>query len=68
MASKCNNSGPGLNYLNFQDLLEELKEIPSKQDLDNLFGPFYEEYYASRTSEVSNNSAANNLDDEDTPS
>ncbi|GJZ53104.1 retrovirus-related pol polyprotein from transposon TNT 1-94 [Tanacetum coccineum] len=44
---------------------EELKEIPS-QNLDNLFGPLYEEYYASSTSEVSNNSAANTLDVEDT--
>ncbi|GKF01982.1 retrovirus-related pol polyprotein from transposon TNT 1-94, partial [Tanacetum coccineum] len=60
--------GPGVNCLNFQDSSEELKEIPSQQDLDNLFGPLYEECYASSTSEVSNNSAANTLDDEDTPS
>ncbi|GJU96994.1 hypothetical protein Tco_1326265 [Tanacetum coccineum] len=68
MASECNNSGPGLNCLNFQDSSKELNEILSQQDLDNLFGPLYEEYYASSTSEVSNNSAANTLDDEDTPS
>ncbi|GKA94379.1 retrovirus-related pol polyprotein from transposon TNT 1-94 [Tanacetum coccineum] len=47
---------------------EELKEIPSQQDLDNLFGPLYEEYYAPSNSEVSNNSAANTLDVEDSPS
>ncbi|GJS26451.1 retrovirus-related pol polyprotein from transposon TNT 1-94 [Tanacetum coccineum] len=39
MASECNNSGPGLNCSNFQDSSEELNEIPSPQDLDNLFGP-----------------------------
>ncbi|GKG57070.1 hypothetical protein Tco_0582421, partial [Tanacetum coccineum] len=47
---------------------EELKEIPSQQDLDNLFGPLYEEYYVPSNSEVSNNSATNTLDVEDTPS
>nr|GFD01729.1 hypothetical protein [Tanacetum cinerariifolium] len=47
---------------------KELKEILSQQDLDNLFGPLYEEYYLPSTFEVSNNSAANTLDDEDTPS
>nr|GEZ32590.1 hypothetical protein [Tanacetum cinerariifolium] len=68
MASKCNNSGPGLNCLNFQDSLEELKEILLQQDLDNLFGPLYEEYYVPSTFEVSNNFAPNTLDNEDTPS
>ncbi|GJX47824.1 retrovirus-related pol polyprotein from transposon TNT 1-94 [Tanacetum coccineum] len=42
--------------------------IPSKEDLDNLFGPLYEEYYAMRSLEVSDNSAANTLDNKDTPS
>ncbi|GKA38396.1 retrovirus-related pol polyprotein from transposon TNT 1-94 [Tanacetum coccineum] len=68
MASECNNLGPSLNCLNFQDSSEELKEIPSQQDLDNLFGPLYEEYYVLSNSEVSNNSAANTLNVEDTPS
>ncbi|GJV51916.1 retrovirus-related pol polyprotein from transposon TNT 1-94 [Tanacetum coccineum] len=68
MASECNNSGPDLNYSNFQDSSDEMNEIPSHQDLDNLFGPLYEEYYAPSTFEVSNNSVANTLDDEDTPS
>nr|GEU51151.1 Gag-Pol polyprotein [Tanacetum cinerariifolium] len=45
-----------------------MNEIPSYQDLDNLFGPMYEEYYASSTSKVSNNSAANTFDVENTPS
>ncbi|GKD97052.1 hypothetical protein Tco_1380949 [Tanacetum coccineum] len=66
MASECTNLGPGLNCSNYQDLLEELNELPSKEDLDNLFGPLYEEYYEMRTSKVSNNSAANTLNNEDT--
>ncbi|GKF38666.1 hypothetical protein Tco_0118727, partial [Tanacetum coccineum] len=33
-----------------------------------MFGPLYEEYYVSSTSKVSNNSAANTLDDKDTRS
>ncbi|GJZ03204.1 hypothetical protein Tco_0521165 [Tanacetum coccineum] len=66
MAFKCKNSGPGLNCLNFQDSSEELKGILPQQDLDNLFGPLYEEYYMPSTFKVSNNSAANTLDDEDT--
>ncbi|GKE44231.1 hypothetical protein Tco_1471515 [Tanacetum coccineum] len=67
MASECNNSGPDLNCLNFQDSSDDMNEIPSKQDLDNLFGPLYEEYYTPSTSEVLDNSAANTLDVEDTP-
>ncbi|GKC72809.1 retrovirus-related pol polyprotein from transposon TNT 1-94 [Tanacetum coccineum] len=68
MASKCNNSGPGINCSNFQNSSEELNEIPLKEDLDNLFGPLYEQYYATRTTEVSDNSTVNTLDNEDTPS
>ncbi|GJV42868.1 retrovirus-related pol polyprotein from transposon TNT 1-94 [Tanacetum coccineum] len=43
-----------------------MNEIPSQQDLDNLFGPLYEEYYAPSTFDVSDNFAANTLDNEDT--
>nr|GEW35426.1 hypothetical protein [Tanacetum cinerariifolium] len=68
MASECNNLGPRFNCLNFQDSLEDSQSIPSKEDLDNLFGPYYEEYYATRTLEVSNDSDANTLPNEDTPS
>nr|GEV84100.1 hypothetical protein [Tanacetum cinerariifolium] len=67
MASECNNSGPGLNCLNFQDSSKELNNTQSKDDMDNLCGPLYEEYYATRTQEVSDNSAANTFDNEDTP-
>nr|GEW64964.1 integrase, catalytic region, zinc finger, CCHC-type, peptidase aspartic, catalytic [Tanacetum cinerariifolium] len=42
------------------------KLVPSKTDLDNLFGPLYEEYYATSSPEVSDNSDANTLDNENT--
>ncbi|GJU54791.1 integrase, catalytic region, zinc finger, CCHC-type containing protein [Tanacetum coccineum] len=67
MASECNNSGPGFKCSNFQDSSEDLS-VPLKIDLDNLFGPLYEEYYATSTPKVSDNSAANTLDNKDTPS
>nr|GEY74014.1 hypothetical protein [Tanacetum cinerariifolium] len=68
MASECNNSGPSLNCSIFQDSSEELKEISPQQDLDNLFGPMYEEYYAPGNSTVSNNFAANTLEYTPSPS
>nr|GEY16385.1 hypothetical protein [Tanacetum cinerariifolium] len=48
-----------------QDSSDDMNEIPSQQDLDNLFGPMYEKYYAPSTSKVSKDSAANTLNDED---
>ncbi|GJR55905.1 hypothetical protein Tco_1406426 [Tanacetum coccineum] len=68
IASKCNNSEHGFNCTNFQDSLEDSQSVPSKTDLDNLFGPLYEEYYAMSPPEVSDNSAANTLDNDDTSS
>ncbi|GJT02917.1 retrovirus-related pol polyprotein from transposon TNT 1-94 [Tanacetum coccineum] len=62
------NDHDDLGKMKLKADIEELKEIPSQQDLDNLFGLLYEEYYVPSTFEVSNNSAANTLDDEDTPS
>ncbi|GKA59754.1 hypothetical protein Tco_0759067 [Tanacetum coccineum] len=40
-ASKYNNSRSRQNCLNFQDSSEDSNETPSKEDLDNLFGPPY---------------------------
>ncbi|GJX61950.1 hypothetical protein Tco_0294850 [Tanacetum coccineum] len=68
MAYGCNNSGPSLNCSNFQDSSEDSQSLPSKTDLDNLFGPLYEEYYSTSSPEVSNNYAANTLDNENTSS
>nr|GEY95310.1 retrovirus-related Pol polyprotein from transposon TNT 1-94 [Tanacetum cinerariifolium] len=68
IASKCNNSIPGLYCSKFQDSSKDSTKIPSKEDLDNLFGPLYDEYYATRTPKVSDNFAANTLNNEYTPS
>ncbi|GJT85753.1 retrovirus-related pol polyprotein from transposon TNT 1-94 [Tanacetum coccineum] len=68
MASDCNNLEPKINYTNFQDSSKDLLSVPSKSDLDNLFGPLYEEYYGTSSPEVSDNSAANTLDNEHTSS
>ncbi|GJS48017.1 retrovirus-related pol polyprotein from transposon TNT 1-94 [Tanacetum coccineum] len=68
MASECNNLEPKFNYTNFQDSSKDSQSLPSKIDLDNLFGPLYEEYYSTSSPEVSDNSAANTLDNENTSS
>nr|GEW67289.1 hypothetical protein [Tanacetum cinerariifolium] len=68
MASKCNNLKPRLNCSNFKDSSDDMNETPLQQDLDNLFGHLYKEYYALTTSEVSTNSAENTFDNEDTRS
>ncbi|GJR05647.1 retrovirus-related pol polyprotein from transposon TNT 1-94 [Tanacetum coccineum] len=68
MASECDNLEPGMNCTNFQDSSKDSQSISSKSDLDNLFGPLYEEYYATSSQEVSDNSAANTLDNEHTSS
>ncbi|GJQ89151.1 retrovirus-related pol polyprotein from transposon TNT 1-94 [Tanacetum coccineum] len=68
MASECNNLEPRMNFMNFNDSLEDSQFVPSTSDLDNLFGPMYEEYYLTSSNEVSNNSAANTLDNDHTSS
>ncbi|GKE70697.1 retrovirus-related pol polyprotein from transposon TNT 1-94 [Tanacetum coccineum] len=68
MASECNNLEPKKNCSNFQDSLEDSQSIPLKSNLDNLFGPLYEEYYATSSQEVSDNFTANTLDNENTSS
>ncbi|GKD36953.1 retrovirus-related pol polyprotein from transposon TNT 1-94 [Tanacetum coccineum] len=44
------------------------QSVPSKTNLDNLFGPLYEEYYLTSSPEVSDNSVVNTLDNEHTSS
>ncbi|GKE55658.1 retrovirus-related pol polyprotein from transposon TNT 1-94 [Tanacetum coccineum] len=68
MASECNNLESEMNCMNFDNSLEDSQSIPSKSDLDNLFGPLYEEYYATSSQEVSDNSAANTIDNDHTSS
>ncbi|GKF58436.1 hypothetical protein Tco_0171973 [Tanacetum coccineum] len=47
---------------------DDSRSMPSKTNLDNLFGPLYEEYYETSTPEVLDNFAANTLDNEHTSS
>ncbi|GKF18252.1 hypothetical protein Tco_0063170 [Tanacetum coccineum] len=68
MAFECNNSEPGFNCKKFQDSSEDSQSVPSKTNLDNLFGPLYEEYYATSPTKVSDNFAAHTLDNNDTSS
>ncbi|GJX83859.1 retrovirus-related pol polyprotein from transposon TNT 1-94 [Tanacetum coccineum] len=50
------------------DIAESIN-IPSKEDLDNLFRPMYEEYFEKRSSDTSINSAAQQVHNhEDSPS
>ncbi|GJW44132.1 retrovirus-related pol polyprotein from transposon TNT 1-94 [Tanacetum coccineum] len=69
MASKHNYLEPESNCFNTNDSSAEFTTTPSKKDLDNLFGPMYEEYFEKRSLKVSINSAAQTtLNNEDTPS
>ncbi|GJV90703.1 retrovirus-related pol polyprotein from transposon TNT 1-94 [Tanacetum coccineum] len=68
MASECNNLEPKMNCMNFTNSSEDSQSIPSKSDLGNLFGPLYEEYYATSSQEVSDDSAANTTDNGHTSS
>ncbi|GJQ90916.1 retrovirus-related pol polyprotein from transposon TNT 1-94 [Tanacetum coccineum] len=68
MASKCNNLELETNCINFQDSSDDSQSVPSKTDLDNLFCPMYEAYYATSSQEVLDNSAANTLNNENTSS
>ncbi|GJT69321.1 retrovirus-related pol polyprotein from transposon TNT 1-94 [Tanacetum coccineum] len=52
---------------NDRDALGKMKP-KADIDLDNLFGPMYEEYYVSSSKEVSDNSAVNTLDNDHTSS
>ncbi|GJR66671.1 retrovirus-related pol polyprotein from transposon TNT 1-94 [Tanacetum coccineum] len=66
MDFECNNSEPGINYMNFQDSSEDSQLVPLKTDLDNLFGPLYEEYYETSSPKVSDNFVENTLDNDNT--
>ncbi|GJR78281.1 putative ribonuclease H-like domain-containing protein [Tanacetum coccineum] len=68
MVSECNNLEPGMNCTNFNDSSKDSQSVPSTSDLDNLFGPMYEEYYVSSSQEVYDNSVANTLDNDHTSS
>ncbi|GJR75943.1 hypothetical protein Tco_0088308, partial [Tanacetum coccineum] len=51
------------------DSSAESMNIPSKEDLDTLFGPIYDEYFEKRSSDTSINFVAQQVDNhEDSPS
>nr|GEY46480.1 retrovirus-related Pol polyprotein from transposon TNT 1-94 [Tanacetum cinerariifolium] len=56
-----------IQLLEFSRFIRRFSISTIKEDLDNLFAHLYEEYYAMRTPEVSDDSAANTLPNEDTP-
>ncbi|GKD64023.1 hypothetical protein Tco_1306131 [Tanacetum coccineum] len=69
MASEHSCLEPEYNRFNVVDSSIESNQAPSKEDLDDLFGPLYEKYFEKRPPEVSTNSVApTTLNNEDTPS
>ncbi|GJT34087.1 retrovirus-related pol polyprotein from transposon TNT 1-94 [Tanacetum coccineum] len=69
MASEYNILEPVSHRFMNDDSSAESLNTPSKEDLDNLFGLMYEEYFEKRSSEVSINSAAQQVhNSEDSPS
>nr|GEZ84082.1 hypothetical protein [Tanacetum cinerariifolium] len=66
LASEHHSLEPGTNY--FQDIDSSVEDtpIPTKENLDNLFGPMFEEYFEKRPSKVSINfSAQSTLNNQD---
>nr|GEW01869.1 hypothetical protein [Tanacetum cinerariifolium] len=69
MASEHDSLEPGFRRFINDDSSSESKNIPPKEDLDNLFGPMYEEYFRKRCSDTSINSTAQQVyNQEDSPS
>ncbi|GJT99277.1 retrovirus-related pol polyprotein from transposon TNT 1-94 [Tanacetum coccineum] len=69
MASEHNCLEPRNNLFQDNDSSSKDTSIPLKEDLDNLFGPMFEEYFEKRPSEVSINFAAQiTLNNQDTHS
>ncbi|GKD21093.1 integrase, catalytic region, zinc finger, CCHC-type containing protein [Tanacetum coccineum] len=58
MASKHDSLEPVFQRFINDDSSAESMNIPSKEDLDNLFGPMYKEYFEKRSFETCINSAA----------
>ncbi|GJW76360.1 retrovirus-related pol polyprotein from transposon TNT 1-94 [Tanacetum coccineum] len=69
MASEHDSLEPVFQRFINDDSSAESMNIPSKEDLDNLFGPMYEEYFEKRSYEMFINSAAQQVHNhEDSPS
>ncbi|GKG41321.1 hypothetical protein Tco_0470533, partial [Tanacetum coccineum] len=58
IASEHNCLEPELQRYNNHNSSAETMNTPSKEDLDNLFGPMYEEYFEKKFSNTPINSAA----------
>ncbi|GKC47740.1 retrovirus-related pol polyprotein from transposon TNT 1-94 [Tanacetum coccineum] len=60
---------PELQRFNNQNSSDGLMNTPSKEDLDNLFGPMFEDYFEQKSSDTTINSASQPThDQEDSPS
>ncbi|GJT06474.1 hypothetical protein Tco_0840936 [Tanacetum coccineum] len=58
MASECDSLEPvSQRFLNDDSLAKSMNSL-SKEDLDNLFGPMYDEYFEKKSSDMPINSAA----------
>ncbi|GKE31226.1 hypothetical protein Tco_1450548 [Tanacetum coccineum] len=58
MASEHDYLEPELQRFNNHNSSDDLMNTPSKEDLDNLFGPMFEDYFEQKSSETTINSAA----------
>ncbi|GJS92885.1 putative ribonuclease H-like domain-containing protein [Tanacetum coccineum] len=69
MASEHDCLEPDLQRFNNPNSSDDLMNTPSKEDLDNLFGPMFEDYFEQKSSDTTINSAAQPThDQEDSPS
>ncbi|GJY54958.1 retrovirus-related pol polyprotein from transposon TNT 1-94 [Tanacetum coccineum] len=69
IASEHDCLEPELQRFNNQNSSDDLMNTPSKEDLDNLFGPMFEDYFEQKSSDTTINSAAQPThDQEDSPS
>ncbi|GJR62090.1 hypothetical protein Tco_1504252 [Tanacetum coccineum] len=69
MASELDCLEPDLQRFNNQNSSSDLMNTPSKEDLDNLFGPMFEDYFEQKSSDTTINSAAQPThNQEDSPS
>ncbi|GJX99883.1 putative ribonuclease H-like domain-containing protein [Tanacetum coccineum] len=69
MASEHDCLEPDLQRFNNPNSSDDLMNTPSQEDLDNLFGPMFEDYFEKKSSDTTINSAAQPThDQEDSPS
>ncbi|GJU75098.1 retrovirus-related pol polyprotein from transposon TNT 1-94 [Tanacetum coccineum] len=69
MASEHDCLEPDLQRFNNPNSSDDLMNTPSKEDLDNLFGLMFEDYFEQKSSDTTINSAAQPThDQEDSPS